>query len=137
MRLPAPSPLDGETLAVELAAAGINIGERGVVVEDMHLVLDVPPGQESTAQTVVAAHAGGPPLAVQNQTTIEDRLRADLAAIDTITATALLSVTGTTVADVRNTAQTAIRDLQRQVKDLARMNKRLIRQALRAYDSAD
>lgn len=72
-----------------------------------------------------------------NQVTIEDRLRADLAAVDAITATAALSVTGTTVADVRNTAQAAIRDLQRQVKDLARIEKRLIRTALRAYESAD
>lgn len=72
-----------------------------------------------------------------NERTIEDRLRADLAAVDTITGTALLSVTGSTVAEVRNSAQTAVRDLQRQVKDLARMNKRLIRLGLRAFDSAD
>lgn len=71
------------------------------------------------------------------KTTVEDRLRNDLATVDTITSTPLADVTGTTVAEVRSSAQSTIRDLQRQVKDLARMNKRLIRLALRAFDSPD
>lgn len=72
-----------------------------------------------------------------NRTTVQDRLRADLATIDAIVGTAAVSVTGSTVAEVRSSTQAALRDLQRQTKDVARIAKRLIRAELQAYDSAD
>lgn len=87
--------------------------------------------------TVVSESTVEVPAEQVNQTTIEDRLRSDLDAINLILNTAGMSVTGTTVTEVRTSAQATIRDMQRQVKDLARMNKRLARLALRAFDSPD
>lgn len=61
-----------------------------------------------------------------NAQLVRERLAADLAAADSITATAASAFT-----------QAGVRDLQRQVKELARMNKRLIRLNLALLDSAD
>ncbi len=61
-----------------------------------------------------------------NERTIQDRLLADLAEIDLITATVASAFT-----------QAGVRDLQRQVKDLARMNKRLIRLTLKVLNSTE
>lgn len=89
-------------------------------------------------QSYVTAASYEPPAEETNRATIEDRVQTvDMPNADTITGTAAFSVTGSTVAEVRNSAQSSIRDLQRQVKDLARANRRLARLVLRLLDGAD
>jgi hypothetical protein len=65
------------------------------------------------------------------------RLTDHLATIDTIVGTPAISVTGTTVAEVRNSAQSELRALQQQIKLLARGQKRVIRRLVGLLDAAD
>lgn len=73
-----------------------------------------------------------------NKTSIEDKITTiDMSAGKAIIDTSALSITGATVAEVRSSAQAAVRDLQRQVKDLARANRRLSRLLLQLLDGTE
>lgn len=93
------------------------------------------PNKPDANATEVVEVAVPPEIAARG--TIEDRLRSDLAAMQAVVDTPAINVTGTTVAEVRSSVQQSLRDLQRQVKDLARTNKRLIRLGLAAFDATD
>ena len=67
-----------------------------------------------------------PSVLAGNRTTLETNLAQDLAAAQAIIDTAQVSATNA-----------GVRELQRQVKDMARMNRRLIRLVLQSFDAAE
>lgn len=135
----APASLNGSTLRAELAAAGIIVPdvEGAFSVSDDTLTVEHN-GEAAAVDAVIAAHQGGVSPQVVNRLSIGDKIATiDMPAEEAIVGTAALNIAGTTVAEVRSSTQTAVRDLQRQVKDLARANRRLSRLLLQMLDGTD
>lgn len=93
----APSPLNGATLRTELAAAGINLTWRDVVLRGNQLTFQpLDESQRPTVTQVLAAHSGADDPAVANGSTLRQQAQQALAANRTYAALATPTAAQTT-----------------------------------------